>query len=475
MIRRAMSKKKHAVIDAERIAFVHGDEKRGIPGAVANGVPEAVANSIYDEILAFASYAFNKAHAVSYAVVCYRTAYMKRHYPQEYMAALLTSILDNSVKVAEYISECREMGIRLLPPDVNESDANFTVSGENIRFGLVAIKGIGWNVINALSEERRRGGPFRSFEDFCKRMIDHGINKTTVGNLVRAGAFDSMGYNRRSIYISVPYLLDAIASASKKVIDGQASMFDSPESGTAEFSFQFPNVEDYSLREKIIMEKEVTGLYLSAHPMDEFRERVRSIGAVPIGVVMNDFSEAESEHCFHDGQKITVAGIVSSSKTKATKNNSLMSYVQLEDDSGSMELLVFQKVLEQSGPYIVDNAVLAVTGRISVREEKAPQIMVDSIRPLESCSPERGPESEAAGAPAQNAPAAGQTLYVRFPSQEDPRFSYLEKLLIMFPGNGKLVVWFEKEKKRVGARCLIHPALMAELKERLGEENVVLK
>ena len=211
MIRRAMSKKKHKVIDAERVAFVHGDKERNIAGALANGVPEAVADSIYDEILDFASYAFNKAHAVSYAIVAYRTAYMKRHYPQQYMAALLTSILDNSSKVAEYIAECRNMGIKLLPPDVNESGAKFTVSGDNVRFGLVAIKSIGWGAIEGLTNERQRGGNFTSFEDFCRRMNGKELNRRAVENLIRAGAFDSLGYKRRALVQIAGVVIDSIS------------------------------------------------------------------------------------------------------------------------------------------------------------------------------------------------------------------------------------------------------------------------
>ena len=224
-IRRAMSKKKHKVIDAERVAFVHGDPERGIDGAMKRGVPEDVANSIYDEILDFASYAFNKAHAVSYAIVTYRTAYMKRHYPREYMAALLTSVLDNSTKVAEYIAECRDMGIRLLPPDVNESDADFTVAGENIRFGLVAIKGIGWGAIEQLVAEREKNGPFRDFEDFCRRMSGKELNRRAVENLIKAGAFDSMGYKRRALLQIAGQVIDSIAQENRDNISGQLDLF----------------------------------------------------------------------------------------------------------------------------------------------------------------------------------------------------------------------------------------------------------
>ena len=484
MIRRAMSKKKHKVIDAERIAFVHGDVSRNIPGAVANGVPEQVANSIYDEILAFASYAFNKAHAVSYAIVCYRTAYMKRHYPQQYMAALLTSVLDNSGKVAEYISECRDMGIRLLPPDVNESDADFTVVGRDIRFGLVAIKGIGHNVIVGLMQERSSGGLFESFPDFCRRMVKSDLNRHAYENLIKAGAFDSLFDNRRSLLNALPAVLEAISREEKGSMEGQSSLFDDADTEGGKIQISIPHVEDFSLREKMIQERDITGLYLSGHPMDEYKELVKKLGAVPIGQIMSDFSSENSAHRFYDSQRVTIAGVVTAAKTKTTRNNSLMSYVQLEDDTGSIELLVFQKVLDTGGVYISVNSPIAVNGNISVRDEKDPQIMVNDIRPLDSVAEamrlRSGPDSADSSdgytaAPEVTSPKANRTLYVKLPSISDSRLHKIELLLTMFQGNDKLVVWCEEEKKRIGASCLIHAALVSELQELLGEENVVLK
>ena len=465
LIRRAMSKKKHAVIDAERVAFVHGDESRGITGALAHGVSEEVANSIYDEIIDFASYAFNKAHAVSYAIVAYRTAYMKRHYPREYMAALLTSVLENSAKIAEYIAECREMGIRLLPPDVNESDANFTVAGENIRFGLVAIKGIGWGAIHDLVAERERGGLFRSFEDFCRRMAGKDLNRRVTESLIRAGAFDSMGYRRRALVQIAGAVIDSVNRAQKENISGQFDLF-GDEGGEGEsdsVSVPIPDVEEFTAREKMAMEKEATGLYLSGHPMDEYRERVRAIGAVPIGALMADFAQNDSPHRFADGQVVTVAGVISSARTRTTKNNSLMSYVVLEDDTGSMELIVFQKTLDTCGAYIRENETVIARGRISVRDEKEPQLMCDSVRPITDVTAAAAKEK------------TEQKLYVRLPSRQDARMRHLELVLKMFPGTGQMVIWCEAEKKRIGAKCLFHEALLDELKETLGEENVVLK
>ena len=475
MIRRAMSKKKHKVIDAERIAFVHGDSERGIAGAVANGVPEDVANSIYDEILDFASYAFNKAHAVSYAIVTYRTAYMKRHYPRQYMAALLTSVLDNSTKVAEYIAECRELGIQLLPPDVNESGANFTVAGDNIRFGLVAIKGIGWGVINGLVAERERNGLFADFEDFCRRMSGKDMNKRTVENLIRAGAFDSMGYKRKALLQIAGAVIDSINQAQRDNISGQMDLFDDfgGQEQAQPARIDIPQVEEFSAREKMAMEKEVTGLYLTGHPMDEYRDAVRKIGAAPIGAIISDFAAADGPASYADNQTVTVAGVVSSTRTRTTKNNSLMSYIMLEDDTGSIELIAFQKALDTGGCYVVENASLIVRGRISVRDEKEPQIMVDSIRPLSDIGTLA--QTAAVQKPAAPAVQPGQKLWVKLPGADAPRLHKIELILTMFPGTEQMIIWCEREKKRIGARCLIHPALVQELKEMLGEENVVVK
>ena len=481
MIRRAMSKKKHKVIDAERVAFIHGDPARGIPGAVANGVSESVANSIYDEILDFASYAFNKAHAVCYAIVAYRTAYMKRHHPQQYMAALLTSVLDNSNKVAEYIAECRELGIKLLPPDVNESGANFTVAGENLRYGLVAIKGIGWGAINGLVAERESGGLFKSFEDFCRRMSGRELNRRAVENLIKAGAFDSMGYKRRALVQICGAVIDSISQAARDNISGQIDLFGDPDEGgeARPVSIPIPDIEEFSARERMAMEKETTGLYLTGHPMDEYRAAVKKIGASPIGAVMNDFAAEDGPRSFADGQYITVAGVVAGARTRPTKNNSLMSYITLEDDTGAMEVIAFQRVLDQSAMFIKDNAALIVRGRISVRDEKEPQLMADTIRPIEEADSMKAAAARPDGAPKPaphgDDPAAQQKLWVKLPAADDPRIKRIELILTMFPGQQQMVIYCAREKRKLTARCIIHDSFVAELKEMLGEENVVVK
>ena len=465
-IRRAMSKKKHAVIDAERQAFIHGDAGRGIPGCVANGIPEAVANSIYDEILDFASYAFNKAHAVSYAVVAYRTAYMKCHHPREYMAALLTSVLDSATKVAEYIGECRELGIKVLPPDVNESDADFTVAGRNIRFGLTAIKNIGARFIHLLMDERRSGGPFRDLEEFCRRMSGKELNRRAVESLIKAGALDSLGLRRRAMLQMLDLILESIASEGRSNIEGQYDLFglDGAEP-SASARIAVPPVEEFTRRELMAMEKEMTGLYLSGHPMDEYRDAARRAGAVQIGPIMEDFASEEGPQEYMDGQLVTLAGVVESSRTRTTKNGSLMAYIRLEDDTGSMELLAFQRALDSGGGYVTPNAALLVKGRISVRDEKEPQLMVDSIRPLSDLGP-GGTEAP---------PPRERKLWLRLKTLDERIMRRIELLCEMFPGRERMIIFAEDTGRRMGAECLIHPSLVEELGRMLGEENVVVK
>ena len=461
-IRRAMSKKKHAVIDAERRAFISGDAGRGIPGCVANGIPEPVANDIYDEILDFASYAFNKAHAVSYAVVAYRTAYMKRHHPREYMAALLTSVLDSSTKVAEYIAECRDMGIRLLPPDVNESGARFTVSGGNIRFGLVAVKNVGEKFVLQLIDERESGGPFTGLQDFCRRMAGKELNRRAVESLIRAGAFDSSGLNRRSMLSALDMVLGGIAEDGRKNVAGQLDLFGGGDEGISSEP-EIPLLPEFSRSELMNMEREMTGLYLSGHPMDEYRAAARAAGAVSIGSILSDFAEEQGPASFHDEQYVTVAGIVAHKRTRTTRNGSLMAYVQLEDDTGSIELLCFQRALDNGGEFAADNAAVVVTGRISVRDEKEPQIVADSIRPI----------SEAAPQPA--GPGAGgrpRRLWLRLASSDARLLRRIELLQEMFPGREQMIVYFADTGRKLAADCVIKDSLVRELRELLGEENV---
>ena len=473
MIRRAMSKKKQAEIVRERQAFIDGDPERGISGAVKNGVPRDVAGSIYDEILDFANYAFNKAHAVSYAMITYQTAYLKCHYPREYMAALMSSVLDLPEKVSEYTEECREMNIRLLPPDVNESDDMFSVSGNDIRYGLVAVKGIGRGFIRNVMEERAANGRFTDFEDFCTRMHGADLNRRAVESLIKCGGFDSLGARRSQLMAVCGTVLDSIAESRRKNVEGQLDLFGMQEDEGSQVSkIALPDIPEFSGQDLMAMEHEVTGLYLSGHPMDHYRAAAKKAGAVPIGAIIEDFTQEDGNVEFRDDQLVTIAGVISAVKTKTTKNNSLMAYITLEDGTGSMEMLAFQRALDTGGAYVRDNLAVAVTGRLSARDEKEPQLVVDTIRPITDFDNTAENDHVAERPTPQN---TERKLYVRLKSENDPACERIKLILVMFPGNEQMVLYFDDTKKRRGARCVIHEALVAELKEMLGDENVVVK
>ena len=463
MVRRAMSKKKVKDIEREREAFVKGDPARNICGCLANGVPEDVAQSIYNEIYDFANYAFNKAHAVSYAIVAYQTAWFKYHHVREYMAALLTSVLDSQDKVAEYIAECRENGINLLPPDINESGATFTVSGQDIRFGLAALKGVGRGFMNAVLAEREKGGRFISFPEFCSRMYDCDLNKRVLDSLIRSGSFDSMGYHRSQLLAVYEQVVDAIARDRRRNLEGQYDLFGGGGETASVPAMELPDIPEYSARELMRMEKETTGLYLTGHPMDEYRQEARKHHAVTLGSITGDFKEETGPQQYSDGQRVTVAGIISSVKTKTTKSNSLMAYVTLEDDTAAMELLCFSRVLTDSGAYLKANTPVIVQGKISVRDEKEPQIMVDRVQPLVT-----GGEAPAAAA------SDRRTLWVKLPDG-GAYFTWLRRLFSMFPGEQPAVIYLADSGKKLRAQCLHHNALFDELTEQLGAKNVVVK
>ena len=466
MVRRAISKKKKAQIEKERQAFICGDPERNIPGCVANGIPEQTGQDIYDEIYDFANYAFNKAHAVSYAIVCYQTAWFKYHHLRAYMAALLTSVLDSQAKVAEYIGECRDNGIRLLPPDVNASGADFTVSGEDIRFGLVAVKGVGRGVIQSLLAEREAHGPFLSFQDFCQRMSGADLNRRVVESLIKCGAFDSLGGRRSQLLEVYGQVLDAAAQQRRKNLEGQFDLFGG---GEGEESFgqvevALPDIPEFDRHKLMAMEKETTGLYLSGHPMDEYREAARRARAVPMGSILADFAKESGPKTYRDEQRLTLAGIVAAYKTKTTKNNALMAYVTLEDDTGALELLVFARTLERCGSYLREGAAVCAEGRLSVRDEKSPQLLADAIRPLgdpATAGEEKG--------------VKGDRLYIKLSTSQSPVFEKIRRVFLMFPGEQQADLYFADTKKRLRTSCLIHPALQQELAELLGAENVVVK
>ena len=469
LVRRAISKKKAKQIEAERQAFIYGDAQRGIAGCVAGGIPAETAQAIYQDIYDFANYAFNKAHAVSYAVVAYQTAYCKCHYTKEYMAALLSSVLDSSDKVSEYFAECRENGIALLPPDVNHSSDCFTVEPGGIRFGLVAIKNIGRGLIQRMMRERERGGPFTDFEDFCKRMDGADMNKRAVENLIRAGAFDSTGARRSQLLAVYEKVMDGIANGNRANIEGQIDFFGLGVQTERQNSLTLPDLPEFSAQELMAMEKETTGLYLSGHPMDGYRELARASGAVQISRIMDDFAQEEGPTRFSDGQKVRLAGVVTSSKTKTTKKNTLMAYVMLEDGTGSMEMLCFTRVLEQYGSYLKEGQVISVSGTLSVRDEKAPQLMCDFARPLTGAV--RG-ETAADSAPQTDR----RTLYLKMPSLDCPEMEMFKKILFLFEGGSNPVrIRLADTGKLIGTTCNLQDSLIREMKARLGEENVVVK
>ncbi len=318
------------------------------------------------------------------------------------------------------------------------------------------------------------GGPFRTLDEFCRRMVPRDLNRRAVESLIKAGAFDSLGFKRRALLTASGPIIDSVTADSRKNIAGQLDLFGMGGESESESvrTVPLPDVPEFTRQELMTMERETTGLYLTGHPMDDYRDRARDVGAVAIGAILNDFAE-ETPRRFRDGQEVLIAGVVASYKTRTTRNNTLMSYIQLEDDTGSMELLAFQRALDSGGSYVQDAAPLLVRGKISLRDEKEPQLMVDSIRPLSDLDvPGR---TAVSSPPAATPDGKPRTLYVRIPGADHPLCRRVKLLLTMFPGNERIVLYMEDTKKRLGAPCLIHPAFVAELEEQCGKENVVVK
>ncbi len=478
MVRRAISKKKASQIQREKDAFLHGDAERNIAGCVANGIPEETAQAIYQDIYDFANYAFNKAHAVAYAVVAYQTAYFKCHFTKEYMAALLTSVLDNSDKISGYINECKDSGIRLLVPDINRSCDVFTVEEQGIRFGLAAIKNIGRGFTQAVMRVRKVNH-FTSLSDFCRRMNGSDMNKRAVENLIRSGAFDSFGVKRSQLLSVYERVMDSIAASSRQNVEGQLDFFSmanaTSEAPAAVKEIGLPDIPEFTAQELMNMEKETTGLYLSGHPMDAYRDTVKQMGAIPIGAILEDFAQENGPAHFFDGQRVTLAGMVTSSKTKTTRNNTLMAYVMLEDDSASMELLCFSRMLDNCGSYLKENQAVVVKGKLSVRDEKAPQLMCDSAYPISGAPiPDAMRTSTQSVKGAEEKLTPGKVLYLRFSGAESPEFLHFKLVLSMFPGSTPVKIRLMDTGKAVGTTCLMHRALLQELQDTIGQENIVI-
>lgn len=469
IVRRAMAKKKHDVLEREREVFLHGQQREDgtweVDGCLRRGVDQRTALELFKEIESFASYAFNKPHAAGYAVVAYQTAYLKCHYPCEYMAALLSSVLGQTGKVAEYIEECGRLGISVLPPHVNYSDTGFTVVGKSIRFGLLAVKNLGRNVIARMVAERRAAGEFTSFYNFCKRMAGRDLNRRAIESLVKCGALDGLGNNRREMLLAVERVLDSLEADKRRNVEGQMGFFDAP--GSAQGGEPpLDKTEDFSAADKLNMEKEVTGMYLSGHPMAAYAGLYQEGGYARMDEILQSAGERETGR-YQDGQWVTLLGMVVGVRKKATKNNAQMAFVSLEDMYGAITALVFPKVLEQYGSLLYEGAVVAVQGKLSFTEDKAPELVCQSLgKPADPVSVK---------APAGKPVRPG--LYLRLSSQQDPRYDKAMRYIAVFDGGATdLYLTFQDTGKLLRApakfRVEINRPLLRALKELLGAENV---
>ena len=469
IVRRAMAKKKHDVLEREREVFLHGQQREDgaweVDGCLRRGVDQQTALELFKEIESFASYAFNKPHAAGYAVVAYQTAYLKCHYPCEYMAALLSRGLGQTGKVAEYIEECGRLGISVLPPHVNYSDMGFTVVGKSIRFGLLAVKNLGRNVIARMVAERRAAGEFTSFYNFCKRMAGRDLNRRAIESLVKCGALDGLGNNRREMLLAVERVLDSIEADKRRNLEGQMGFFDAP--GSAQGGEPpLEKTEDFSAADKLNMEKEVTGMYLSGHPMAAYAGLYQEGGYARMDEILQSAGERETGR-YQDGQWVTLLGMVVGVRKKATKNNAQMAFVSLEDMYGAITALVFPKVLEQYGSLLYEGAVVEVQGKLSFTEDKAPELVCQSLgKPADPVSVK---------APAGKPVRPG--LYLRLSSQRDPRYDKVMRYIAVFDGGATdLYLTFQDTGKLLRApakfRVEINRPLLRALKELLGAENV---
>lgn len=469
IVRRAMSKKKKNVMEREREIFLHGlvNEKGEVEveGCERRGIDEATARAIFSEMESFASYAFNKSHAAAYAFLSYQTAWLKCHYPREYMAALMTSVLDNNNKLSAYIAECMRLKIRVLPPHVNESDAGFTVSGRDIRFGLLAVRNLGQGFIDGLVAERKKNGKFRSFFEFVRRVYG-GMNRRTLESLIKCGALDALGSNRRQMISGAGSVLDYLDEDKKRNVEGQIGFFDSAEKSGAE-EFHLEELPDLSPSDKLAMEKEVTGLYLSGHPMAEYADKYESLHAVRISDLLQNAQDGNSLE--EDGEKVKILGILTKVRMKVTKSNSTMAFVMVEDMFGSMEMLVFPKTLAEYSEWIAEGKILLMEARVSIREEEEPKLICESVEPVPSASGENQRSEKRKRPPG---------LYLKVTAKESPVYVKAKKYLAVFDGTTPLYVYFSESHQLFHAplsmRVSLNDVLIRELKKLLGEKNVAI-
>ena len=503
LVRRAMAKKKHKVMAQEREYFIHGklndDGTIDVPGCVRNGVPEEVASHLYDEMTAFASYAFNKSHAAAYAVVCIETAWLKRYHPVPFMAAILNSVYGNPAKIAAYIQYCRSRGIAILPPDVNRSQWKFTVAkapdGQlGILFGLGAVKTVGQGAVDAIIRERKNGA-YRDIFDFCRRIDTSECNKRVVESLIKAGAFDGMGGNRPQLLAVFESAMDANSSLRKQTVDGQISLFDMAFGGAplVQENHTLPNLPDYPLRQRLALEKEIAGVYITGHPLDDYRD---VLGKLPFSTADLDGLEERADRGLSlDGQIVDMGGILTEVKGKATKKGAYMGFITLEDLTGQIECLVFPKVYERyQGMMAVDDLVV-LHGRLSIREEEAPKLLVEKLIPLEAWHPEESapavpmgqstarpvppPKRHTSEAPkltdAQAAAKAPRKLYLRL---NRPQMDAASSTLSLYPGSVPVYLHLPAEKMTLLAPktgwCDASDGCLNRLNALLGAENVKL-
>lgn len=456
LVRRAMAKKKAAVMAKERQNFVYGNPEEGVPGCIANGIDEKVANKIYDDMTDFAKYAFNKSHAAAYAVVSYQTAWLKYYYPVEFMAALMTSCIENPSKVSEYILNCRQMGIRILPPDINRSVGNFSVEPEGIRYGLSAVKGIGKPVMDAIVEERNRGGEFISLKDFCQRLSGKEVNKRTIENFIKAGAFDGLGGTRKQFMMIYVQILDMVNQEKKTSMTGQMSLFDiMGEEERKSFDIKLPDVGEYTKETKLAFEKEVLGVYISGHPLEEYEQSWRK----NISAVTSDFypDEETGQPKVPDGSKQIVGGMITEKTIKYTRNNKVMAFLTLEDLVGTVEIVVFPRDYENNAHMMEEDSKVFIQGRVSAEDDKPSKLICEKISAFNDIPRE---------------------LWIQFSGKEEyeKKVHHLYQLLSQSDGSDQVIVYLKKERmmKRLPAarNVQIDDGLLDILTKEYGSENV---
>ena len=451
ILRKAMGKKKPEVLMKEKHSFIYGDDE--VCGAVKNGVPEDVAESIFNEMADFGKYAFNKSHAAAYAIVAYQTAYLKTFYRVEFMAALMSSVINNTEKLNEYIVQLPKMGIKLLPVDINESFADFTPGEDSIRFGMNAVKNVGRNFVDCIVKNRERE-KYTCLKDFCRKNCDDGLNKRAMECLIKAGAFDSLGGFRSQYLVIFDKYIDEALHSARTNFTGQLSLL-----GGTEIHDDLPNVMDFDLKYKLIIEKEVLGIYISGHPLDEIKDLVQKYSDTTVVDILKSFEPGGTGE-LKDGQEVTVAGIVTSCSKKQTRNNQCMAFVEFEDLTGSMEIVVFPIVYSQYEMLFEENCKISITGKISVREDESPKILADKVIDLESISTKKA--------------------YVKIPAGKEGSMKMVKELFSIFSGNVPVFIYVESEKKYYAAdkKYWIQPSkhLEKQLKDQLGDEcEIVVK